>query len=209
MPFDAVLCDFYDVIGYVDLTEHEQRERICGLAAGTTEKVAFAPELAVPAALGQITAGQWTEAIAAGLTGLVGPQEAAELSRGFVEAGCRIDAEVVGLLRQVRTQVPVVLVSNSTIQINAVLQAAGLDYSFDAVVTSAQVGAAKPDRRIYQAAARAAGVAAGRCLFVDDRASNVDAAIELGMTGVVYREPDDLRRALAPLLNGDHSPSSS
>ncbi|GAA3119506.1 hypothetical protein GCM10010466_07920 [Planomonospora alba] len=209
MPFDAVLCDFYDVIGYVDLTEHERRERACGLVPGTTEKIAFAPELAVPAALGRITVGQWTEAIAAGLAGPAGPRDAAELSRGFVEAGCRIDAEVVGLLRQVRARVPVVLVSNSTLQLNAVLEAAGLGCSFDAVVTSAQVGVAKPDRRIYEAAAQAAGAAARRCLFVDDRAANVDTAVELGMTGVVYREPDDLFRVLAPLLDGDHRSSSS
>ncbi|MBG0830178.1 HAD-IA family hydrolase [Planomonospora sp. ID67723] len=202
LPYDAVLCDFYDVIGYVDLTGHERRERSCGLAPGTTEKIAFTPERAVPAALGRTTAEQWTESIAAELIALVGSEERArELSRGFVEAECRIDEEVVTLLRRARTRVPVVLVSNSTLQINAVLESAGLSRSFDAVVTSAQVGAAKPDPRIYHAAAREAGAPVGRCLFVDDQAPNVAAAVELGMTGVAYRGPADLREALAPLLS--------
>ncbi|WP_068927416.1 HAD-IA family hydrolase [Planobispora rosea] len=201
MPFDAVLCDFYDVIGYIDLTDHDQRERACGLAAGTTEKIAFAPGLARSAALGQITVEQWTDAITDGLSALAGSAEVAgELARGFVGAGCRIDEEVADLLRQVRRRVPVVLVSNSTAQIETVLEATGLDRAFDAVVTSARVGVAKPDRRIYEAAAREAGAAVDRCLFVDDRAANVAAAVELGMTGVVYGGPADLAAALSPLL---------
>ncbi|GIH93276.1 HAD family hydrolase [Planobispora siamensis] len=200
MPFDAVLCDFYDVIGFTDLAEHEQRESACGLAPGTTEKIAFAPGLARPAALGQITVEQWTQAIADGLSSLTGPVEAGALARGFVGAGCRIDQEAAGLLMQVRRHVPVVLVSNSTAQMDAVLEAAGLSRAFDAVIISARVGAAKPDRPIYEAAAREAGAVADRCLFVDDRAANVEAAVALGMTGVVYGGPADLAAVLAPLL---------
>ncbi|MFF2143839.1 HAD-IA family hydrolase [Kitasatospora sp. NPDC058190] len=47
----------------------------------------------------------------------------------------------------------------------------------------------------------AVGFAPERCLFVDDRQENVDAAVALGMTGVLYRGSEDLRRALAPVLN--------
>lgn len=36
---------------------------------------------------------------------------------------------------------------------------------------------------------------------VDDRVENIEAANELGMTTVLYRTVDDLRRALAELLN--------
>jgi hypothetical protein len=43
---------------------------------------------------------------------------------------------------------------------------------------------------------------ASRCLFVDDRLENVDAATALGMTGLHYREPADLRQALAFLEAG-------
>lgn len=49
----------------------------------------------------------------------------------------------------------------------------------------------------YAAAARA-GVPMDRCLFVDDRQENVDAAVALGMTGLPFREPADLYGPFAP-----------
>jgi beta-phosphoglucomutase-like phosphatase (HAD superfamily) len=77
----------------------------------------------------------------------------------------------------------------------------GLADLADHVVSSARVGVAQPDREIYEIAAGRAGVALGRCLFVDDRLENIEAAVTLGMTGVHYRRPDDLREALSFLPN--------
>ncbi|MCW7989085.1 hypothetical protein XF35_28550 [Streptomyces platensis subsp. clarensis] len=51
-------------------------------------------------------------------------------------------------------------------------------------------------REIYEIAAERAGVATHRCLFVDDRLENVEAAIMLGMTGVHYRAAAHLREML-------------
>ncbi|MEV7805977.1 HAD-IA family hydrolase [Microbispora sp. NPDC088329] len=44
-----------------------------------------------------------------------------------------------------------------------------------------------------------AGVPVERCLFVDDRAENVEAAGALGMTAVLFTGVPDLEAALAPL----------
>jgi len=68
-------------------------------------------------------------------------------------------------------------------------------------VINSSLGVAKPERRIFEMAADRVGVPVGRCLFVDDRQENVDAAIRLGMQGVVYRKPRDLRVALSPILS--------
>ena len=76
----------------------------------------------------------------------------------------------------------------------------GLNSLVDDVVSSAVLGVVKPDRRIYEVAAERVGAAVDRCLFVDDRQENVDAAVALGMTGVLYRRPDDLEAALGPVL---------
>jgi putative hydrolase of the HAD superfamily len=77
----------------------------------------------------------------------------------------------------------------------------GLTDLADHVVSSAQVGVAKPDREIYEIAACRAGTAARQCLFVDDRLENVEAAITLGMTGVHYHEPADIQKALRFVLD--------
>jgi HAD superfamily hydrolase (TIGR01509 family) len=46
-------------------------------------------------------------------------------------------------------------------------------------------GVRKPHPEAYLIAARELGVAPGECLFVDDRQKNVDAAIAVGMRGLV------------------------
>lgn len=55
-----------------------------------------------------------------------------------------------------------------------------LDFSFDTVLLSFEVGSMKPDRKIYDAAVAAAGVSPERILFLDDRQENIDAALGLG-----------------------------
>jgi putative hydrolase of the HAD superfamily len=71
-------------------------------------------------------------------------------------------------------------------------------------VSSARVGFAKPDPRIYHEAARRARVAENRCLFIDDNAGNTAAANVLGMTVVHYKVPQQLRDAFAPFLDRDN-----
>jgi len=66
---------------------------------------------------------------------------------------------------------------------------AGLRDAFDAAVLSGVLGVAKPDERIYLAAARAAGVPPAECVFVDDLAVNVSAAVAAGMVGVHHLDP--------------------
>ncbi|MFB6440815.1 HAD family hydrolase [Streptomyces sp. NPDC056411] len=200
-PFDAVLCDLDNVIRFYDTTELASLERGAGLAEGTTERVAFAPERDLPLLLGAITKQQWVESIVAGLAGQVPETRARELGTALAEAPFWADDVVVGLLRQVRAHLPLVLVTNATVELEDDLASLGLADFADHVVSSARVGVAKPDRKIYEIAAKQAGVAMNRCLFVDDRLENIEAAAGLGMTGVHYREPADLRGPLGFLLD--------
>ena len=62
----------------------------------------------------------------------------------------------------------VVVVSNWDQSLGSVLARVGLDALLDGVVTSAEVGAAKPDPRIFMAALELAGVSAGQALHVGD-----------------------------------------
>ncbi|CAM5378364.1 HAD-IA family hydrolase [Streptomyces griseomycini] len=201
-PFDAVLCDLDNVIRFYDTTELTSLERAAGLAEGTTEKVAFAPETDLPLLLGEITEEQWVESIVAGLADQVPEARARELGTALAKAPFRADDAVVAMLLRARAHVPLVLVTNATVELEDDLVSLGLADLADHVVSSARVGVAKPDRRIYEIAVRRAGVAADRCLFVDDRLENVEAATALGMTGLHYREPAGLRGALGSLLDG-------
>ncbi|QWQ42733.1 HAD-IA family hydrolase [Streptomyces sp. YPW6] len=196
--FDAVLCDLDNVIRFYDTAPLAALERAAGLPEGTTTDIAYAPETDLPLLLGRITPDAWVESIAAVLTERVGAERAHELGRALADAPFRADEEVVTLLRRARTHVPLVLVTNATLQLDADLALLGLTDLADAVVSSAVEQVAKPDPAIYRIAAGRAGVPVERCLFVDDRRENTDAAADLGMATVLYREPADLREALGP-----------
>ncbi|MEI5101596.1 HAD-IA family hydrolase [Streptomyces sp. PmtG] len=177
-------------------------ERAAGLPDGATAEIAFAPETDLPLMLGRIGKDEWVAAIAAGLVERRGldPARGRELGLVLAESAFWADQTVVDLLRRARAHVPVSIVTNATPWLDDDLELLGLTGLVDDVVGSAALGVAKPDRRIYELAAERLGAAVTRCLFVDDREENVAAATALGMTGVLYREPDDLRAALAPLL---------
>lgn len=79
------------------------------------------------------------------------------------------------------------------------------DELFDAVVISGEVGLRKPDPAIYALAAERLGVPPAACVFVDDLDSNVRAAEEAGMGGVIHRGAAETLPLLAGLLDVDES----
>lgn len=199
-----MLCDIDNVIRFYDTSELTRLEGESGLQPGITAQIAFAPGTDLPLLLGEITKREWAESIARGLTGRTGIPKvrAGELATALTRAPFRADDVVVDMLRQVRARMPLVLVSNATFELEEDLASLGIGQLAHHVVNSARVKIAKPDPRIYELAAERAGADVGRCLFVDDGARNVEAAVELGMTGTHYREHADLRTALAPVLDG-------
>ena len=66
-------------------------------------------------------------------------------------------------------------------------------------IYSCSVGASKPDPLIYREAVRAAKVRASEAVFIDDIAANVEAARQLGLSGIHYESPQQLLQAFAAL----------
>ncbi|MEU8171872.1 HAD-IA family hydrolase [Microbispora hainanensis] len=199
--FDAVLCDFDGVLKFVDVGRQVEIERAYGVEPGTVARVTGESALALPALTGLVTREEWLESAVPVLAGLVGSAaRAGALTAEWVAARTWADEEVVALLARARARVPVVLVSNATSELAAHLRELELHDAFDHVVSSYDVGVAKPDPRIFEIAAGHAGAPMERCLFVDDRPENVEAASALGMTALLYRAPADLETALLPLF---------
>jgi FMN hydrolase / 5-amino-6-(5-phospho-D-ribitylamino)uracil phosphatase len=61
---------------------------------------------------------------------------------------------------------------------------------------SCETGVRKPDPTAYTRASEKLGLAPERCLFVDDRAVNCDAAHAVGMDAILFTEAGALRREL-------------
>ncbi|MGD9957036.1 MAG: HAD family hydrolase [Candidatus Nanopelagicales bacterium] len=60
----------------------------------------------------------------------------------------------------------------------------GWDEMFDVVVISGEVGMRKPEPAIYLHTAELLGLPPSACVFVDDLAHNIEAAVAVGMVGV-------------------------
>ena len=73
--------------------------------------------------------------------------------------------------------------------------------SIDNYVVSSHVKLAKPEPAIYQLLLSKYSLKPEECVFIDDRKDNVDAAISLGMSGIVYPgSADQLKEILYPML---------
>lgn len=107
----------------------------------------------------------------------------------------------VALARRLRRAFRTAILSNADLSLRGRLRELGIHDLFDAVVSSAEEGVAKPEAEIYRRAAERIGLSPEACVFVDDADANVRAAEALGMRGIVFRvdRGQDLAALLADL----------
>ncbi len=119
----------------------------------------------------------------------------------FFEHRMRVDlfADALPALARLASRYPIIAVSNG----NADIHRIGIGQHFAANVSAHVVGFGKPDARIFQAAAAAAGVAPDAVLHVgDDPALDVLGALNVGMQSVwVNREAQVWQHTLQPHLS--------
>jgi putative hydrolase of the HAD superfamily len=139
---------------------------------------------------GEITIEQWltaTQALAveAGVTLDLSPLET-------LGATLTVHDDVVQHIRGLRADgYRTALVTNNVREGSSLWRAMiPVDELFDAVVDSSEVGMRKPDPRIYRHTLELlGGVVPQRAVFLDDVASNVVAARQVGLHGIVVPDP--------------------
>lgn len=121
--------------------------------------------------------------------GVVG--RAANLDADYA-ARHRLTEGLVAFLDTMRVcEAPVHCLSNDVSEWSACLRRAhGLDAYIDHWTISGDVGSRKPDVGIYRALLDATGLRATDCLFVDDKAPNLDVARELGFHTCLFAPRD-------------------
>lgn len=70
---------------------------------------------------------------------------------------------------------------------------------FDTIVVSGEEGVMKPEPAIFQILIDRHQVEPARSVFIDDRPENVAAAQDLGFTGIIFRDAQQLRATLREL----------
>ena len=193
----AVLCDLDGVIRDWSGQDDAGIERRFGLPLGTMKQIAFAPELVVPAITGQVTDAAWRSEVVHRLRDRHPGVDASEAMAAWSEPAGEINREVLVLVQEARQRAPVALVTNATGRLDADLARLGVTDAFDHIVNSSAVGAAKPDRAIYDHTLALLGVTAPETLYIDDTERYLGPAAELGLQCHHYRGVDGLREVLA------------
>jgi putative hydrolase of the HAD superfamily len=108
--------------------------------------------------------------------------------------------DVSEVVREVNKKLPVFLLSNiNELHWEYIRSRYSILNDMDGLVLSYKVGAKKPNPAIYDAALKCAWVGRGESLFIDDLPSNIDAARECGMEGLVFQGVERLKFDLARL----------
>jgi putative hydrolase of the HAD superfamily len=119
--------------------------------------------------------------------------------RQFMESQSRPHADALALVARLG-RVPgltLATLNNESLALNRYrIETFGLDGLFTAFFSSCYVGVAKPDPAIFRLAVRVMHEDPMACLFVDDRAENVEAARRTGLQALRYRGTSWLRATL-------------
>lgn len=71
----------------------------------------------------------------------------------------------------------------------------------DGIVVSGEEKVTKPDTRLYRILLDRYGLKPEECLFIDDNPANVAAGEALGIKGIVFKSPEDLKVQLKSALD--------
>jgi epoxide hydrolase-like predicted phosphatase len=180
-------------------------EQRLGLAAGELAEIVFDNPVSRQATLGLASVEDiWVEvAHRLGLS----PAQAADLSQDFWR-GDRLDQDLVAFIRQLHGPFKTALITNAWPNARVrIVHGWKLGEVFDEIFISAEVGLAKPDPAIYQHVLDRGPIEPAQMIFVDDFQENVDAAERMGIQGIIFRTPEQVKKDLEARLTSTAHPS--
>jgi len=192
---------FFDFGGVIQRTEHQApRQHLAqrfGMEYEDIDKVVFASPSAAKATVGEIPVGEHWKAVARRLK--VKETEITAVENEFF-AGDVMDLSILNYLRSLRPRFVTGLISNAWSDMREYLVRKKIDDAFDHLTISAEVGVAKPDAKIYLLALEQAQVKANEAVFVDDVLANIEACEQVGMKGILFKDPHESMEQLKNLL---------
>lgn len=197
MPVRAVVFDYGMVLtGPPDPQAHAAMVRITGLPADRFEKMYWADRDAYDA--GSLTGHAFWQKLASEAGINPTPQVIDELVAWDVRMWTTENPEMFAWqIKLKQSGLLTAIVSNMGDTIHLAMQRDRPWLSrFDVLVWSYQLRITKPDAAIYRHVLEKLGTEPAETLFIDDRKSNVDAAIQIGMKGIVFTNVNRLRADL-------------
>lgn len=193
---------FFDLGGVILRTEYQApRESLAERLNMTYEdlvRLVFENKSSQQASIGAISAEQhWDEVLRL----LHLPADQKDIVRNEFFGGDLLDVNLVDFIRSLRPGVKTGLISNAWLDLRDYITSQHFEDAFDEMIISAEVGVMKPDAGIYQMALAGVGVSPAEAVFVDDTARNVEGAKEVGMHGILFKQPEEVIEEIKQILN--------
>jgi len=99
------------------------------------------------------------------------------------------NSEIIPVVDAIQARYQTAILSNtSPAHFQKSLDTAAILEKFSRLYLSFRIGAAKPDRRVYEYVIRDLSAEPSSLLFIDDLPENVAAAVKCGMNGIVFKD---------------------
>src|SRR5919109_610133 len=182
---------FFDLGGVIVRTEfqapRQQLAERLGMEYDDLDRIVFDSESGRLAALGQVTADQhWISVISR----LKRPASELMAIREEFFAGDIVDRTLVEYIRSLRGKYKTGLISNAWSDLRDFVVREKFDDAFDDMIISAEVGAMKPEPKIFQIALERFGVKPKEAVFIDDVLENIEGCKKAGMKGIHFKDAE-------------------
>ncbi|WP_035932459.1 HAD family hydrolase [Knoellia aerolata] len=197
----VLLLDLDGVLRHWDASHAATVETTYGLPPGVLTRAAYDPARFVPALTGAVDDRTWRDSVVAALAVEHGDVARDAVTEWMLPAG-RVDPDVLEVVRRARTMARVILLTNATSRLHDDLERLGLVDEVDGVVSSADLGLAKPDPDAFSRAALRHHLMFSEIAYVDASRQNIATAEILGITSHLYEDVEGLSTFVDEVLTG-------
>jgi epoxide hydrolase-like predicted phosphatase len=192
---------FFDLGGVIVRTEfqapRQQLAERLGMEYDDLSKIVFDSDSGIRATMGEITsADHWVSV----LQRLKRPASELALIRDEFFAGDIVDRTLVEYIRSLRGKYKTGLISNAWSDLRDFIVREKFDDAFDKMIISSEVGAAKPEPKIFQIALEQFGVKPNEAVFVDDFYVNIEGCEKVGIKGIHFKDAEMALQQLKKIL---------
>lgn len=192
---------FFDLGGVIVRTEFQTpRQQLAdrlGIDYDDLNKLVFDSDTSNRASVGEISSEEhWLSVIQR----LRRPAEERQSIRDEFFAGDIVDRTLVEYIRSLRPRHKTGLISNAWGDLRDFIVREKFDDAFDKMIISAEVGAMKPEPKIFQIALQQFGVKPEEAVFVDDFYVNIEGCEKVGIRGIHFKDPETALQQLNELL---------
>jgi epoxide hydrolase-like predicted phosphatase len=192
---------FFDLGGVIVRTEFQApRQQLAdrlGMDYDDLNRIVFDSETGVRATVGEISSEEHWAFV---MQRLKRPASELAAIRDAFFAGDIVDRTLLDYIRSLRVTYKTGLISNAWSDLRDFIVREKFDDAFDKLIISAEVGAVKPEPRIFQIALEQFGVSPNEAVFVDDFYPNIEGCEKAGIRGIHFKDPETALQQLKEIL---------